>query len=56
MFQEAKMSTTGFIMDPLLATIRRKAFTVSGLLFMDLRYWIPVTNDHVDSKYASSTK
>jgi hypothetical protein len=48
MFQEARMSTTVFIMDPLLATLRRKAFAVSGLLFLDLRYWIPVTNVHVD--------
>lgn len=47
------MLTTVFTMDPLLATLRRKAFAVSGLPFMDLRYWIPVTST---ASYASSTK
>lgn len=50
MFQEARMSIIVFIMDLLLATLRRKAFAVSGLLFMDLGYWILVTNVHVDSE------
>lgn len=42
-------SSTLVIMDPLLASFHNKAFVVSGLPFMmDLRYWIPVTNVHVD--------